>query len=232
MARMSTDADSMFEPMRVAGLPLSGRFIFLSSGIPNSVDWVGDFEPMEIAHAVVACARAILSLGGRLLLATHPTIAPLLLYLANEFPRQPDEPVPVVIYQSRLFTDRLPRETHEMAATGLAELRWTPAAPGGDPAIRSTWLPSVQAMRSAMLSEQEIVAAVFIGGMSGITDEHTMVAEMHPNVPLYALAQPGGEAARLVDSSPVAVQDVLRSNLSYPSVFNAVFVDIVRRVGT
>src|SRR5258706_5370238 len=74
-------------PMRSESQALAGRNVFLSSGIPDPAQWAGSFYAMEIAHAVVACARAVLSYGGTLLTAAHPTIAPLLLYLAREFPQ-------------------------------------------------------------------------------------------------------------------------------------------------
>ena len=218
-------------PMRNESLPLSGRIVFLSSGIPNANHWAGFFEPMEIAHAVVACARAVLSVGGTLLTAAHPTIAPLLLYLAREFPQTPTQPPSIIIYQSRLFQDRLPVETYNMAEGGLADIRWTPAASDGDPEVRATWDSSLTTMRTAMFQTDGLAAAVFIGGMNGISDEHKLVNEIHPGLPTYALPRPGGEAATLLNESVESLRQVLASDLSYPTIFLRVIADIVARTG-
>ena len=152
-------------PMRNTSQPLAGRSVFLSSGIPNRTQWSGGFEPMEIAHAVVACARAVLSFGGTLRTAAHPTIAPLLLYLAREFPKDPTQPPSIIIYQSWLFQDRLPQETYDMAEGGLADVRWTAAADDGRADQRDTWGTSLAIMRTEMFQNNDLVAAVFIGGM-------------------------------------------------------------------
>lgn len=218
-------------PMRSESLPLSGRSVFLSSGIPNPSQWTGAFEPMEIAHTVVACARAVLSVGGTLLTAAHPTIAPLLLYLAREFPQSPTQPPSIIIYQTRLFQDRLPRETYDMAEGGLADVRWTPAAVDGDPEVRATWGSSLTTMRTTMLQSENLAAAVFIGGMDGISAEHNLVSQLHPELPVYALPRPGGEAAALLSQSVQSLQDVLASELSYPTIFLRVIADILARTG-
>jgi hypothetical protein len=60
-----------------------GRTLFLSASIPDPERWDGEFDALAITDAVVALARTFLSAGWRLVTAAHPTIAPLLLYVAG-----------------------------------------------------------------------------------------------------------------------------------------------------
>ena len=73
-----------FESMRQSEV-LAGRAVFLSASIPDQSRWHGEFDVREITDAVVAASRAVLTADGVLVTAAHPTIAPLLLYVAGEF---------------------------------------------------------------------------------------------------------------------------------------------------
>ena len=61
--------------------------VFLGGSIPDPGRWEGHFDAREITDATVAAARAILYAGGTLVTGAHPTIAPLILYVAAEIPR-------------------------------------------------------------------------------------------------------------------------------------------------
>jgi hypothetical protein len=216
-------------PMQVAQLPLSGHRIFLSSSIPDASRWDGAFSPLDITDAVAAFARSVLTMGGTLVTAAHPTVAPLLLYVSREFPSKIDQPPAVIVYQSRLFEDVLSEETYELARGGFAELRWTAAHPGEStsPDNRDQ---SLQQMREEMLRETSPVAAIFIGGMEGIVDEHRLFGGIFPTAPRYALTMPGGEAASLVQSSPPALISTLDSTLSYPTIAWQVVQDVIETI--
>jgi hypothetical protein len=97
---------------------LGGRAIFLSASIPDPERWTGYFDVREITDAVVAGSRALLTAGAILVTATHPTIAPLLLYIASEFPRAADQPASVVTYQ----IEPLPRD-HARGDPSFSEFR-------------------------------------------------------------------------------------------------------------
>src|SRR5207248_3048115 len=101
-----------FTSMQLA--PDRRESIFISASIPDPTRWEGDFDAFEITDAVVALARACLTAGFRLVTAAHPTIAPLLLYVAAEFPAAPSPRV--VVYQSDLFADVLPSATRRFEA--------------------------------------------------------------------------------------------------------------------
>jgi hypothetical protein len=205
---------------------LSRARVFVSASIPDPERWDGEFDALEITDAVVSLARAFLTAGARLVTAAHPTIAPLLLYVAAELPDVTRERI--IVYQSRLFTDVLPPATRRFEDEGFGVMVWTPAVPGEDPdsANRSQ---SLDIMRRQMLGEAEPDAAVFIGGMSGIRDEWELFGEVCPGRPRYALAYPGGEARSLADSQltdDVALSASLSSSRIYPTVWRQVVDDL------
>lgn len=168
--------------------------IFLSGSIPDPQRWEGVFDPLEITDAVVTFARACLTRGYTIVTAAHPTIAPLLLYVAAEFPQR-DSPA-IRIYQSTLFEDVLPSATRRFSADGIGRVTWTAAVRGEAPSP-GLWDESLRVMREEMLTEEQPDAAVFIGGMNGINQELSLFTNLRPSTPWYATVRPGGAAARL-----------------------------------
>src|SRR5690242_534250 len=93
-----------------AAIPSAGdRSLFVSASIPDPERWDGEFDALEITDAVVSLARVFLTAGWRLVTAAHPTIAPLLLYVAAELSVEGDRRIS--IYQSELFSEILPAAT-------------------------------------------------------------------------------------------------------------------------
>lgn len=211
-----------FEPMHNRPSTDQGT-VFLSGSIPDRNRWDGDYSPLEITDAVVAFARACLTRKLRIVTAAHPTLAPLLLYVAAEFPAT-DRPQ-VVIYQSLLFENILPTATRRFEEEGVGELIWTAATDGDEPSP-GRWDASLSEMRERMLAETGPWAAVFIGGMGGIKDEFARYSSLYPKRPMYAVRRPGGEASRLMsgDHFPTLVDDDQRA--SYPTLWNR-FLDTV-----
>jgi len=205
---------------------LSGDAVFLSASIPNPNTWTGSFSAPEITDAVVAFARVFLTAGVRLVSAAHPTIAPLLLYVAAEIePRQTER---VVIYQSQLFEDVLPTATRRFEAEDIGQVIWTEAREG-DPLVRETWGPSLDLMRRQMLSETDPRAAIFIGGMEGIQVEYELFREVFPDRPTYAIGYPGGEARRLSEQRDSPLGSRLANDDVYPTLWYSVLGDLRSR---
>ncbi len=207
------------------GTDLAQRAIFLSASIPDTARWSGNFDALAIIDAVVATARAVLSSNGRLVNAAHPTMAPLILYVARELPSTTDRPPSILIYQSRLFSDVLPSETYDLAQGGLAELRWTEAAPRDEPEP-GKWEQSLSIMRHSMLKDNDVAAAVFIGGMQGIRTEYELFRDLYPTRPTYALGRPGGEASHLTQLSRSNLVSDLIGSTSYPTLLRRIIQDI------
>jgi hypothetical protein len=196
--------------------------VFLSASIPDPDRWTGDFSPFEITDAVVAFARVFLSEGYRIVTAAHPTVAPLLLYVAAEMPLSPDR---IIVYQSQLFEDVLPTATRRFEADGVGSIVWTPAAPDDSPEP-GNWDRSLQIMRNQMLEETRPAAACFIGGMGGIPDERDLFAQRFPEHPIYPAGRPGGAARILADELDQPIGDALRNLDVYPALWRRVVADI------
>ena len=211
---------------------LSGSTIFISASIPDQERWKGSFDPLGITDAVVAVARAVLQNGGKLVTAAHPTIAPLLLYVATEQLGKYDisteqlgeNDQQIIVYQSRAFKDVLPVATKRYQDEGIGKIKWT-ARIGKEPPDPKRAPKSLKEMRCQMLKESKPVAAVFIGGMEGISDEYNLFHKLYPASPAYALKRPGGEARTIVDELP----DKLAESDIYSTVARYVVDDIASK---
>jgi len=77
-----------------------------------------------------------------------------------------------------------------------------------------------------MLRENAPAAAIFIGGMEGIADEHLTFANNFPERPWYALGRPGGVARELASQQRARLRDHLLNGDVYPALFRRVVRDI------
>lgn len=213
---------------------LRGRSLFLSASIPRT-DWEGEYDALEITDAVVAATRAIFGSGGRLVYGAHPAIAPLVLRVARSFADARREDLPLVrIYQSGVFEGFIPESTWELVHSGLGELVLTDPVPGETP----TNCPmSLARMREEMLNPEvnDLVAALFIGGMAGIDRELELYRLRFGDRPVYALGAPGGAARSLAhqadpDGSPFVTGQELAESRHYPALMEGIIRDIVRRL--
>ena len=182
--------------------------IFLSASFPSGErgQQVAPFDAGGIADAVTALVRAIFLSGGRLVFGGHPTITPLVLLIGVEL----EAAGRVDIFQSRWFEDQVTPETQRLVESGVGELHWTDR--------RESLDESLHVMRDEMLMSTSPVAAVFVGGMSGIEEEFRAFGDAHPSVPRLALMGPGGAAARLpIEDVPTELRRHLSSR-HYPFV--------------
>lgn len=207
--------------------PVRGRVVFLSASIPDPTRWKGEYDPFAITDAVVATARVVFTRGGTVLTAAHPTVAPLILQVADGFPGASTQTM-VILYQSSLFSEVISPATREMMERDYVRVVWTPASPGDRP-VPGEWASSLETMRSAMLTEVPLTAAIFIGGMEGIADEYELVGASHPEAARYALGRPGGQAALLSNEGNLGSE--LASNDLYPWLLELVMNDAMGPAG-
>jgi hypothetical protein len=200
--------------------------IFVSASIPDPQRWNGRADPLAITDAVVSLARVFLSAGARVVTAAHPTIAPLLLYVASELPSE--RPPEIVTYQSDLFADVLPPETRRFEREEIGRFVWTPRAEGERP-VPGKWDRSLAIMRRQMLTETCPSAAMFIGGMEGIVAEYSMFTDLFPGAPCYPLGRPGGESRLLAENSDSPLAGRLRESRVYPALWRTVLADLTAR---
>ncbi len=205
---------------------LAGRSVYLSASIPDPARWSGGFDAFEITDAVVAIGRSLLSAGTQLVTAAHPTVAPLILYIAAELPTR-QEPA-VIVYQSEVFDSVMPEATRRFEADGIGVVIRTEAV-GDEPADPVRAPRSLELMRRRMLTETEPAAAVFIGGMEGIPAELKLFNQLRPGAPTYPVGGPGGAARELAQAMSSPLRDVLLEGRVYPAIGRAIVKDLHRR---
>ena len=180
---------------------LGGRRVFISSSLPFGArgEEVKPYDPPAIIDAVAAISRAVFRSGGRLVSGGHPTITPVMLAVGE----QVGATGAIDVFQSRWFEDCISEETYEMVESGVGRVHFVDK--------RETRDASLLAMRRAILDTRP-VAAVFVGGMNGVIEEHEMVGHLLPDVFRIPVKGPGGAAARLPTSDedvPAEVADLL-----------------------
>jgi len=130
---------------------------------------------------IVALGRRKIVFGG------HPAITPMIVSICADL--RVEVANCVVLYQSRFFEGQFPEEI-----ACFKDVVYTESVPGDRKA-------SLLRMRQAMLSRSNLNAAVFIGGMEGVLEEHQIFTRFHPNGIVLALSAPGGAAKRLANNT-------------------------------
>jgi SLOG cluster3 family len=163
------------------------RSVFLSASFPSGErgELVRPYDPDGIADAVTALANAVFASNGRIVFGGHPTITPLVLRMAaqREFRDTVD------VYQSEYFRDGITEATLELETRGYGHIEWVEEGPSLETSLRE--------LRRRMFSRDDLVGAIFVGGMEGIEEEFRMFGKYRENLPRIPLAGPGGMAARV-----------------------------------
>lgn len=159
--------------------------IFLSASVPTREPYSSDCRPQEIQAAVNALAQVVLG-RKKLVWGGQPAITPLLWSAAQAVGVEYTEAVE--LFQSKLFQKVLPEENKNFENVKLI------GAVGED--VEASLLE----MRKAMFTSTEFEAAVFIGGMHGILDEHKLFTSYWPKATCIPIAQTGGATANLARS--------------------------------
>ncbi len=159
--------------------------IFLSASVPSREPFVSDCCPQEIQTAVNALAQV--ALGRRKVVwGGHPAITPMLWAAAQSFGVQ--YATAVHLFQSRFFKDEdFPEENKHFANVTYVDV------------VDGDLKKSLAAMRMAMMQSEPFEAAVFIGGMEGIFEEHEMFKKLFPEAKCIPLASTGGASRCLAE---------------------------------
>lgn len=156
--------------------------IFLSASVPTREPYSLACRPQVIQAAINALAQVVLG-RRKLVWGGHPAITPLLWSAAQAV--GVEYTVAVELFQSKLFTKVLPEENKRFANVRLID------------AVGEDVEASLFEMRKAMFTSAEFEAAVFIGGMHGILDEHKLFRSYWPNATCIPIAQTGGATMQL-----------------------------------
>jgi len=160
--------------------------IFLSASVPiiGRGNYYESADPFLIQSAIREFVTA--ALGRRLIVwGGHPAITPMVWAVCEDLGVSFAQAV--VLYQSKFFADFFPEENKR-----FGNVEYIDAIPNDREA-------SLLRMREAMLSRLDLAAAVFIGGMEGVLEEHAMFTRFHPGAKSLAVPAPGGAARQLAE---------------------------------
>ncbi|TVT84291.1 hypothetical protein [Pseudomonas sp. H3(2019)] len=158
--------------------------IFLSASIPvvGRGQYYETADPFLIQCAVREMAIATVR-KHKIVWGGHPAITPMIWSICEDLGVEYTESV--VLYQSRFFEGRYPEENQR-----FDNVVYTDPVPGDIQA-------SLQLMREEMLSREDLIGAVFIGGMDGVEVEYEIFKRFNPEAFVLPVAAPGGAALNL-----------------------------------
>ncbi|BBP71392.1 hypothetical protein PHLH6_33960 [Pseudomonas sp. Seg1] len=158
--------------------------IFLSASVPlvDRGSYHETANPFLIQCAVRELVISVIR-QHKIVWGGHPAITPMIWSICEDL--GVDYSDTVILYQSRFFEDRYPEENDH-----FQNVVFTDAKPEGIDA-------SLLLMREKMLSRDDLVAAVFIGGMEGVESEFELFRKFHPTAKVLPIPSPGGAALDL-----------------------------------
>jgi hypothetical protein len=158
--------------------------IFLSASIPV----IGRGQYYKTADPfLIQCAVRELTIATvrrhKIVWGGHPAITPMIWNICEDLGT--DYTDSVTLYQSRFFEGNYPEENQR-----FDNVIYTEPVPGN---IKG----SLQLMREQMLSRDDLIGAVFIGGMDGVEVEYEIFRRFNPEAFILPVAAPGGAALNL-----------------------------------
>lgn len=200
---------------RLGGLNMSA--IFLSASVPlvGRGTYHETANPFLIQCAVREFAMAVIR-QHKIVWGGHPAITPMIWTICEYL--DVDYSQSVILYQSKFFEDRYPEENKHFRNVIYTE------------AIPNDRVASLLAMREQMLSREDLVAAVFIGGMDGVDIEYTLFRRFHPTAKVLPVPSPGGAALNLAkDQECFAESDLF--DVDFARFFHTNLTEIISREG-
>lgn len=172
---------------------LKGKPVMLSASIPE--DLVGSPRSQDCYTAVVVCVQHILAAGGRMIFGGHPTITPLVHYVAQDMVLDAGA---IDLFQLRRFEKEAPQEIHDQQI--FRSVNWV-----GDVSGQASLEEELGLMREEMVRAAQ--AGIFLGGKTknysgsrpGIRDEYERYLNRHPEGPVYLLGLLEGETANIIN---------------------------------
>jgi hypothetical protein len=83
-------------------------------------------------------------------------------------------------------------------------------------------------MRRQMLSRTDLIAAVFIGGMSGVEIEHDIFRAHNPHAKVLPIASTGGAALNL--ARHYGYDQAAIDNIDFASIFNTQSIKMANKM--
>ncbi|WP_447650428.1 SLOG domain-containing protein [Pseudomonas abietaniphila] len=180
--------------------------IFLSASVPvvGRGTYYETADPFLIQCAVRELAIAVVR-RMKIVWGGHPAITPMIWSICEDL--DVDYASSVVLYQSRFFEGRYPEENQRFDNVIYTE------------AVSGDMEGSLRVMREEMLSRDDLVGAVFIGGMQGVEVEHDLFKRFHPEAFVLPVPAPGGAALNLARDAGYFSGSSLR-DVDFASLYN------------
>lgn len=180
--------------------------IFLSASIPviGRGQYYKTADPFLIQCAVRELAIATVR-HHKIVWGGHPAITPMIWSICEDL--GVDYKNSVILYQSRFFEDCYPEENQL-----FDNVIYTDPVPDE---IQG----SLQLMREQMLSREDLIGAVFIGGMDGVEVEYDIFRRLNPTAFILPVAAPGGAALNLARDKGYFTEKEL-GNIDFTTLFN------------
>jgi hypothetical protein len=180
--------------------------IFLSASVPliDRGIYHETANPFLIQCAVRELVIAVIR-KHKIVWGGHPAITPMIWNICEDLGQNYSESV--FLYQSNYFKDRFPEET-----ALFNNVTFTPSIPESKDA-------SLQIMREIMLSRDDLIAAVFIGGMDGVEIEYELFKKFNPRATVIPLMAPGGAALNLAKKYGYATDEDCINDIDFASIF-------------
>ena len=182
--------------------------VFLSASVPDPKTHP-EFAKTADTVAIAAAVSALLyvTLGRRpLVWGGHPAITPMVLEMCESM--EVDYSTWVRLYQSKYFEDEYPEDNER-----FGNVVYTDVAKDGSLEC------SLFDMRTRMLSENQFIGAIFIGGKDGIYAEKDMFQKYQPDAGVFPIGSTGGAAGVLASQSSIDAAILFR-DLDYVHIFH------------
>lgn len=185
---------------------MSQKAIFLSASVPliNRGTYHETANAFLIQCAVRELVIAVIR-NYRIVWGGHPAITPMVWSICEDL--GVDYSQNVILYQSMFFEEQFPEENERFKNVIFTE------------AIENDREKSLRSLREKMLSRDDLVAAVFIGGMEGVEDEYSIFKHFHTSALALPVASPGGASLELALKLGTSKPDDL-VNVDFSSLFH------------
>lgn len=160
--------------------------IFLSASVPDPEEsGIPESNPLLI-HAAIRAFLALVLGRRHIVWGGHPSITPMVHAACKDLGLEYLDCV--TLYQSLHFKDIFPTYNEHFDNVILVP-------------EEADLQSSLRALREAMFNQNNLEAAVFIGGKRGVEDEYVLLHNIQPDTLLVPIHAPGGVAAELALSS-------------------------------
>jgi len=204
------------------------KSIFLSASIPlkdRDPKYYNSTDVIAIRDAVLALVEVCLKNNIRIVWGGHPAITPLVYQsikqqkIGNDSMNYHELEKSFIqkyirLFQSDWYSGKFPKDNDF-----FENITFTQS--GRDV------LTSLEIMRDSMLSSEDFVAGVFIGGMEGVEKEYRLFSQKHPNAICIPVASTGAAAAIIYNTYKQIRhfdRDLL-CNYAYNSLFCKYLID-------